>query len=207
MDKLLERFYVKKWDKYPKDFLNRHLFRYSYILKETKHSDKVLDIGCGSGYGSYFLRHGCQYVEGIDIDIDAINYARKNYKLPNLIFNSFDFEKFRITKKRENIFDVVIMSESIEHFNNAENVIIKTSKILKPAGKLLLTTPEGINSDESLIHKDHKHEFGRKELLKLIDKYFTKAYMIDNPELFGITNFKDREFIVIKAQYPRKEIL
>ncbi len=206
MTKLLERFYIKKWNEYPKDFLNRHLFRYALALKEITYNNRVLDLSCGSGYGSYFLRHGCQYVEGIDIDIDAINYARKNYKLPNLIFNSFDFEKFRITRKRENIFDVVIMLESVEHFNNAENVIIKISKILKPAGKLLLTTPEGID-DENLIHNDHKHEFGRKELLKLIDKYFSKAYMIDNPESFGITPFKNRDFIVIKASYPRKDKL
>ncbi len=206
MDKLLERFYIKKWDKYPKDFLNRHLFRYSLALKETTQKDKVLDIGCGSGYGTYFLRHGCQYVEGIDIDENAIIYARKNYKLPNLKFNILDFEKFRITRKRENIFDFVVMLESVEHFNNAENIIIKISKILKPAGKLLLTTPEGID-DENLIHDDHKHEFGRKELLDLVDKYFSKAYMIEKPELFGITPFKDRDFIVIKASYPRKDKL
>jgi 2-polyprenyl-3-methyl-5-hydroxy-6-metoxy-1,4-benzoquinol methylase len=54
-----------------------HLHRYSFAAQYIKSKD-VLDIASGEGYGSKLLSIDAKHVFGIDINLTAINEAKKN---------------------------------------------------------------------------------------------------------------------------------
>ena len=58
-----------------------HLDRYNYIINLT--ADKnILDIACGSGFGSYIIatEGNAKQVIGVDLDNDAIRYANHKFQ-------------------------------------------------------------------------------------------------------------------------------
>src|SRR5579864_4749519 len=65
------------------DLFNEHLARYAFAAR-LAHGKRVLDAGCGTGYGSAELAHTALAVTGADIAAEAIAFAREHYRLPNL---------------------------------------------------------------------------------------------------------------------------
>src|ERR1039458_7500410 len=67
------------------DLLNEHMARYHFAVRLAR-GKRVLDAGCGAGYGSAELADVAESVTGIDIALVAVEYARAHYALPNLAF-------------------------------------------------------------------------------------------------------------------------
>src|SRR5580704_8665617 len=67
------------------DLLNEHLARYTFAARLAR-GKRVLDAGCGTGYGTAELAQAADHVIGIDCAAEAIEFARANYRLPNLAF-------------------------------------------------------------------------------------------------------------------------
>src|SRR5215831_13097507 len=67
------------------DLLNEHMARYTFAMRLAR-GKRVLDAGCGAGYGSAVLAEVAEHVTGVDIAADAIEYARANYQAANLTF-------------------------------------------------------------------------------------------------------------------------
>src|SRR3954470_5460254 len=65
------------------DLLNEHLARYTFAARLAR-GKRVLDAGCGAGYGAVELAHAAQTVVGVDLAADAVDFAREHYRLPNL---------------------------------------------------------------------------------------------------------------------------
>src|ERR1043165_7547945 len=67
------------------DLLNEHLARYAFAARFAA-SKRLLDAGCGTGYGSAELAKSARSVTGADLSAEGIGYAREHYRLPNLNF-------------------------------------------------------------------------------------------------------------------------
>src|ERR1700685_1646133 len=67
------------------DLLNEHLARYAFAARLAR-GKRVLDAGCGAGYGSAELVKSALSVVGVDAATEATVYAREHYRLPNLHF-------------------------------------------------------------------------------------------------------------------------
>src|SRR5262249_57123529 len=67
------------------DLLNEHIARYAFAARLAR-GKRVLDAGCGAGYGSAELARWAQSVTGVDVSCEAIDFARENYPLPNVRF-------------------------------------------------------------------------------------------------------------------------
>jgi ubiquinone/menaquinone biosynthesis C-methylase UbiE len=58
-----------------------------YLSAETIVKGKVvLDIASGSGYGTKILAKGAKKVIGVDINKEAVSYARQNFAAANIEF-------------------------------------------------------------------------------------------------------------------------
>ncbi len=104
---------------------------------------RVLDVGCN--HGSVEAMFQQQYpdqvkstqIDGIDIASEAIEQARQ-LQLPNCNYQSYDGCTIPFD---DNSFDLVVLIEVIEHVVDKQALFREISRVLKPFGKLFLTTP------------------------------------------------------------------
>jgi 2-polyprenyl-6-hydroxyphenyl methylase/3-demethylubiquinone-9 3-methyltransferase len=101
---------------------------------------RVLDIGCGGGIlAEAIAREGAE-VTGIDQGERVIKIA-KLHSLESQL--DIDYQQINIEnfiKKNKHKFDVITCLEMLEHVPDPASVIKACSQILKPDGKLFLST-------------------------------------------------------------------
>jgi|GEM_PF-3175597 ubiquinone/menaquinone biosynthesis C-methylase UbiE len=151
--------------------VNEHWLRYKFI-REHLTTEKVLDIACGSGYGSYYLSlNNGLHVIGADVSSDSINKAKKSYQKDNLQFQVANALSLPFA---DSSFDAVVSLETIEHFNISDQklYIVELKRVLKPEGKLWLSTPNA----QASKHKNpwHLKELSFSELQNLLSSNFKK---------------------------------
>src|SRR3954454_10243994 len=73
------------------DLLNEHLARYSFAARLAR-GKRVLDAGCGAGYGSAELARIAESVVGVDVAAEAVEHAREHYPRHNLSFEQASCE-------------------------------------------------------------------------------------------------------------------
>lgn len=94
-------------------------------------TDKILDLGCGTGTLTSQLAERCNYVLGIDSSDSMIEEARKSY--PNIEFSTVDALKISYECEWD-----IIFSNAVFHWINDHNLLLqKIFKALKPNGKLI----------------------------------------------------------------------
>ena len=113
-----------------------HIHRYT--LAESLCSGKhVLDLGCGSGYGTKMLgRAGAASVLAVDVDPEAARFVRANYTEPSVAIASATSLPFRNAS-----LDIVVSFEVIEHITDPEGLVGEAHRVLQPNGILLVSTP------------------------------------------------------------------
>lgn len=139
-----------------KDLINKILKKYKQDKKI-----KILDIGCGTGSILESLK-GKGDLYGIDPSSDAINYCKTkgNFKLKKSNIESLNYPN--------NYFDVIILSDIIEHIDDDSKGIQNCYKILKKKGILIITVPAHKklwNQDD--IRLSHKRRYSKERLQKI----------------------------------------
>ncbi len=136
----------RSWDQdsvYPSfsdPFFPSHLSRYFFATRFA-FGKKVLDLGCGKGYGTRVLAEVSSSVLGVDLNPESIEFAKTTYSHKNLKFDRRDVRV--ITDDIRHSFDVIVSFEVLEHLSPADaDVFMKTIKgLLKIDGVLILSTP------------------------------------------------------------------
>lgn len=106
------------------------------ILSWIGSEKKVLDIGCFDGRESYAIKTQGNDVYGIDIMTSALIKAEKK----GIKVFKLDLEKDKWPFGK-NFFDIVLAGDIIEHLVNTDAFLEKIKYVLKPEGKLILSTP------------------------------------------------------------------
>jgi 2-polyprenyl-3-methyl-5-hydroxy-6-metoxy-1,4-benzoquinol methylase len=141
--------------------LQRHIARYNLILGELE-GKNVLDLACGTGYGSFLMSQVASFVEGVDIDKEAIEFAQTFYVSPTLSFKQSD-----ILKYDHDPVDVIISFETVEHIKDLKKLEKKFLTLLKTGGKLIYSVPLYENYDNPY----HVHKFTINEALSLFPSF------------------------------------
>jgi 2-polyprenyl-3-methyl-5-hydroxy-6-metoxy-1,4-benzoquinol methylase len=95
----------------------------------------VLDIGCGTGAWLERLADlHFSNLYGVDLDIQQVKSERANISQLNL-------DKDELPNFGINQFDLITAIELVEHLENPGRLFFHISKLLKPNGYVLLTTP------------------------------------------------------------------
>jgi len=128
------------------------------FIKEFASNEKILDIGAGSGYGKKF------FPNRISLDIDP----NKNPDIVSDIHNmSIDDDSF----------DTILCTEVLEHLKDPKQAITEMKRVLKPGGKLILTTRFVFPVHTYQYDYYRFTEFGLRELFKdwKIEKFVEEA--------------------------------
>ena len=72
---------------------SEHIIRYALALKYCS-MNSVLDVACGTGYGTDLLGHVSRKVTGGDIDVESLEYAEKPQPEKNRSRKTNDLRSF-----------------------------------------------------------------------------------------------------------------
>ena len=155
----------------------RYVFASSFV-----NGKKVLDIACGSGYGSsYLLSKGATAVFGGDVSKEAIEYAQGHYHKNNLSYQWIDANK--PLPFPDSFFDVVVSLETIEHLENPDAFLGECKRVMRSGGTFVCSTP---NKEAMPVNKSdpekpanpfHLKEYRIEEFQQLNGKYFQDIKM------------------------------
>jgi SAM-dependent methyltransferase len=143
----------------PDDWTSDHVARYAWVARKAV-SALVLDLGCGIGYGAPLLRRSRTRVVSLDRSHVALRFGHERYGLTPVEADAHSLPF------AEGAFDEVACFETIEHVVDPSEMLREVSRVLRPGGVLLLSTPNARLSEEENPH--HLREFELEELLKLV---------------------------------------
>lgn len=137
---------------------------------------KVLDLGCGSGYGVSLVAGQAKHVTGVDISPDAIRFARERYRGENVEF--LQILPDEALPFADDDFDVVLSFQVIEHVDNDAAYLAEACRVLKPGGTLVLITPDRANRlfpGQKPWNRWHVREYSSEQLVRRVEKRFEVA--------------------------------
>jgi len=119
--------------------------RYRWLKKHLKKGAlKTLDAGCGLGAFALYAAKQKNSVVGLSFESQSNQKAQKNanfLNLKNVNFKEVDLRQLDKFKNQLGQYDQIICFETIEHIINDEKLLKDLADLLKPGGKLLITTP------------------------------------------------------------------
>ncbi len=109
-----------------------HHARYAWAASIVRGA--VLDVACGTGHGAQLLSRNAS-VTGVDKDVAAVELARTR------VTGRFTAAQMPPIPAEDAAFDYVVCFETIEHVANDRVFIGELRRVLRPEGRLLISTP------------------------------------------------------------------
>jgi 2-polyprenyl-6-hydroxyphenyl methylase/3-demethylubiquinone-9 3-methyltransferase len=185
---ILNTIYQAITDPKEREYFEIHEVRYQYILSKVQElglpiGAKILDIGV-------YPPHLFTAFEQLGYKLSGISSQHEKVKLKNISILNIEKEKFPY---KNNEFDLILMTEVIEHLTaNPVVYLSEIKRVLKPNGYLLITTPNAVHlknrmkvlfgksasfpveqlsetkSNDDSIYYRHNREFTLWELEKIV---------------------------------------
>ncbi len=173
---------------------SEHLLRYSFCKQFVK-GKKVLDVACGSGYGTRILADNqAKNVIGVDISGTAVDYANKKYSNLNTEFIVADGTALPFS---DGLFDVVVSFETIEHLENHKAFVSQISRVLNETGILVISSPNKDVYPEG--NEFHYQELTENEFTALLKKHFIHVEVLKQNN-FLISSLYQSESDIVKSK-------
>lgn len=138
----------------------RCLYAYDFAIPYIT-GKKVVDIGCGFGYGTSLMAAYADHITGVDYDAATIEANKIRYQhIHNISFVQSSVPPVAFA---DSSIDVVTAFQFIEHIEKRREFIKDVLRVLRPGGIFLLTTP---NARKSLARNPfHVHEYTFDEMM------------------------------------------
>ena len=168
---------------------------------------RVLDVGCGTGIGSSYLRAaGARFVAGVDISEEAVKLAHSLY--PDCAFAVGDGSKLPVSAA---LFDLVVCFEAIEHVGNFDEFLDACHGALKAGGIFLCSTPNALVSKYMAKNPYHIREFLPTEFYHLLSCRFADIQLFAQTPVNLLTEVPFRKALsvleVLKLRKPLEKVL
>ncbi len=166
-----------------------HLARYKFVLRQSNQNDRVLEVGCGTGYGAFFLSSKIKSITAIDVDTGPITVAKDNYENEHVKYSCLNLlENPQWVEEHQQAFDTIICFEVIEHLDreNALRLMQIINSLKKVDGVVYLSTPRYLPLHERTENRQkfHLHEYTLEELQEDLAKVFKKSVILGQLDEF-----------------------
>lgn len=185
-----------------------HLFGYADLLERLPAGARVLDIGCGEGYGVAELAKHASFAAGTDVAPDAVAHAAKKYATANLVFAVSDATRLPFADES---FDVVCSLQVIEHFRDTDRHLREVARVLKPGGFHYVTTPNIAEMGEAERGNPyHLRDFDAADLSDSLSRHFDDVklegmfYVEDSPRTKAM-RAAEQEESAVRARLAKVE--
>jgi len=99
---------------------------------------QILEVGCGTGNLSFYLRHFGN-LSCIDISTLYLDHMKIDY--PKLKFFQFDIADENVRVLKDEKFDTIVCVNVLEHIEDDKKALRNMFEILQPGGRILLYVP------------------------------------------------------------------
>lgn len=167
MDRSFEVFLGRRLNEYSREATRR---RANWLCGQAR--GRVLDVGCSQGLVAWLLGHQGIRVTGIDLDAEAIAWARDNLKnaapeaQANIAFQCGDFLEYAPDQP----FDTILVGEYLEHLPDdlLDRHLAHMAGLLAEGGRVVITVPLGLHP-----HPDHEQVFLPDNFAAKIGRHFS----------------------------------
>jgi 2-polyprenyl-3-methyl-5-hydroxy-6-metoxy-1,4-benzoquinol methylase len=147
------------------------LARYKFVARLIKRTDRLLEVGSGSGVGAMFLSQHCAHVTGIEVKTTEVEEARAVNRRPNVEFHVTDL----FTMNARHNYDVAVALDVIEHMpiEDGHKLVAAMARQLKPTGMLVVGTPSIYSYDYQSPESRASHVkcYDQQELVELMERH------------------------------------
>lgn len=154
----------------------RHMAAYGFFRRHVEGA-KVLEIGFGEGYGTYYLSEAAREITGVDVSLSLVEHAKAKYFRDNLFFVKGDATALPFPDAS---FEVAVSSQVLEHVKDYMHFLREVHRVLKPGGKAMFATPNRRMMIDG-VNPYHFKEFSAAELAAALSKVFRSV------EVAGLT--------------------
>ncbi|WP_317753334.1 class I SAM-dependent methyltransferase [Nocardia seriolae] len=183
-------------------WFRRHEIAYVRMLEQCA-GQVVLEAGSGEGYGANMIAGVAAPVTGLDYDDSAVAHVRAKY--PRVEMVQGNLAELPLADASV---DIVVNFQVIEHLWDQSQFLRECLRVLRPGGKLLISTPNRITFSpgrDTPLNPFHTRELNAAEMTELLaEAGFTVELMagiFHGPELVAL----DRKWggSIIDAQIER----
>ncbi len=140
-----------------------HVHRYE-LAAALCEGARVLDLGCGTGYGSRILARTATAVHGVDLAESAVNAAREgagDAERDRLTFEQADAHAYLRSLAQER-YDVVVCFEALEHVPDPDALLDELARLAEGGTRLILSIPNSRGFEEE--NEFHATDYGFEEM-------------------------------------------
>ena len=149
---------------------------------------RVLDVGCSTGYLAQRLREQGNTVVGIEVDAEAADRARRWCE--RVVVG--DVETIELPFEPGS-FDAVVAADVIEHLRAPERFLARARPLLRPGGRLVVSTPNVANwamrlsllagrwryTERGILDRTHTRLFTRTTLVEAVEAAGYRVEVLD----------------------------
>ncbi|HEY5030836.1 MAG TPA: class I SAM-dependent methyltransferase [Actinomycetes bacterium] len=150
-------------------WFRRHEVVYRWLRRLVTAGDRVLDAGCGEGYGAHLLAWSGAFVVGVDYDEATTRHVRAQH--PGVAVVRGNLVTLPLA---DGTLDAVVSLQTIEHLWDQPRFVDECVRVLRPSGLLALSTPNrltfspGVARGEQPLNPFHARELDAGELADLV---------------------------------------
>lgn len=148
-------------------WFRRHEVVYQWVSSQLAAlpAARVLDAGCGEGYGAEMLRPQAKTLAALDYDPITVAHVRRHY--PGIAAVRGNLVQLPYASK---VFDAVVSLQTIEHLWDQDAFVSECARVVRRDGRVLLATPNRLTFPPGNIC--HTTEFAAAELGDLLGSSF-----------------------------------
>lgn len=168
--------------------LLEHIARYYFATPYIR--GRVLDIACGTGYGSHLVakerKREVTELIGVDLDPETVAFANREYHHQKIVYrqgNALDPD----LPEQLGQFDTILSFETIEHVEDDQLFMDQLDRMLKPGGTLVLSSPFGRGRGKPTSEPFHVHQLTPEEFAELfvrfpqVEIYYQRGVTFEKP--------------------------